>query len=467
MSFRALFGPVDEAFAAEFLAGPRAAGLVRTFDWNAADIVVRPDDDWESFCDRFPENWRPDAVVLFLQYRTIPAFLLAAPLPIIGLAGDWNLLWHHCRRYAPRCDVIVTDGPGVQAFKSEGHGDVRAGNLFGLGQTFLTDPWPETNRDIDVLFVGNFNAAVQTERQAWIARLSALANRYRIHVTTGVFGEEYRRLLARSRIVFNRSIRGEANSRVFEAIAAGSLLFMEADNRDVGKELVEGEEFVAYTADNLEEKLAYYLRHEDERRQIAEKARNRRDDFSFESFWNRIIGSIGGDLERLMARGQSRSSGPSLGDRVVQVLSRSFGGDPTLADELSRACESSPSAERHYAKGLLAAQQGPKSNWSAIAQSFQSAWHLDSSHLLAGLGLACAMDRLKQPQFAVEQATRTLAMIDVVRPEELRCLDMLPFPGGFDLLRVEWEKAAWMAAAIDRASGRQSSISSDGDCIYW
>src|SRR5205807_214149 len=40
-----------------------------------------------------------------------------------------------------------------------------------------------------------------------------------------VFGDEYRKLLSRARIVFNRSIRGECNKRVFEAAATGALLF--------------------------------------------------------------------------------------------------------------------------------------------------------------------------------------------------------------------------------------------------
>ena len=62
--------------------------------------------------------------------------------------------------------------------------------------------WPEERRDIDMLVVGNFNSAVQRERMPWLGRLARLSRRCNVVMRTGVFGENYRRLLARSRIVF-------------------------------------------------------------------------------------------------------------------------------------------------------------------------------------------------------------------------------------------------------------------------
>src|SRR5207249_9550705 len=85
-------------------------------------------------------------------------------------------------------------------------------------------------RDIDILFVGNLHPAVQRERLRWLGRLASLSDRYSVQIHTGVFGKEYRQLLWRARIAFNRSIRGEANRRVFEAAAAGALLFQEHGN---------------------------------------------------------------------------------------------------------------------------------------------------------------------------------------------------------------------------------------------
>ena len=39
-------------------------------------------------------------------------------------------------------------------------------------------------------------------------------------ITTDVINDDYRNLMARARIVFNRSIRGECNSRVAQALTA-------------------------------------------------------------------------------------------------------------------------------------------------------------------------------------------------------------------------------------------------------
>src|SRR5262249_10880102 len=128
-------------------------------------------------------------------------------------------------------------------------------------------------KDIDVVFVGNFNAAVQGERLAWLGRLSKLANHRRIMICSNVWSDEYHQLLARSRIVFNRSIRGECNKRVFEAAAAGALLFQEKGNREVEAIFQNRRDCIYYDAENFEKQLEYYLDHEGERAAIAESAR--------------------------------------------------------------------------------------------------------------------------------------------------------------------------------------------------
>src|SRR5207253_686107 len=140
-----------------------------------------------------------------------------------------------------------------------------------------------------------------------------LNKRWNVHITTDVFGDEYRRLLGRARIVFNRGIRGEWNCRTGEAIAAGALLFQEADNQEVAQLLRPGDEYVAYTDKNLEEKLDHYLQHEDERRRIAEKAALRKSDFTYEAFWIETLKTIEGVWPTLHERAaQRREQCPTL-----------------------------------------------------------------------------------------------------------------------------------------------------------
>src|SRR5438128_609998 len=131
-------------------------------------------------------------------------------------------------------------------------------------------------------FVGYVNASVQGESFPLRARVANLMQRWNVHMTSHEFGDDYRRLLGRARIVFNRSIRREANLRAFETIAAGALLFQEAENREFRDILREGEEFIAYNDTNLEERLDYFLAQEDERRAITERARQRRQELTFE-----------------------------------------------------------------------------------------------------------------------------------------------------------------------------------------
>src|SRR5258708_575841 len=110
MTRRYLFGPVPRTFADESLYEARDAGDCITFDASgSSDVSIGPDDTWESVRAKLPSGWRPDFIALWLPYTTIPNCLWSAPVPLIGLAADWNLLWHHYRRCLRRCDLVLTD----------------------------------------------------------------------------------------------------------------------------------------------------------------------------------------------------------------------------------------------------------------------------------------------------------------------------------------------------------------------
>jgi hypothetical protein len=193
---RYLFGPVTPAFADQSLHEPRRAGACLAFGAEEGlDLRVGPQDTWEQVCARLPAGWQPGVVALWLPYTHVPAALWSAPVPLVGLATDYNLLWHGYRRCLPWCDLVLTDAPGVEALARDGVADARPANLFGCDRLFLEGPAPEGERDIDVLFVGNLNAAVQRERLPWLARL---AGRWHVVIRTGVHGPDYRALLPRA-----------------------------------------------------------------------------------------------------------------------------------------------------------------------------------------------------------------------------------------------------------------------------
>src|SRR5262249_35067952 len=162
--------------------------------------IVGPSDSWDDVLARLPDGWRPDGVLLRLAYECVPQALWSAPLPVVGVAEDWNLLWGQFRlRGLPACDLVLTDAPGVEALRRAGLGHVRPARLYGCGRAWQEEH-AEPDRDIDVLFIGNMHGAVRGPRLPWLGRLARLAGRRRVLVASGVFGLEYRQLLRRARI---------------------------------------------------------------------------------------------------------------------------------------------------------------------------------------------------------------------------------------------------------------------------
>jgi glycosyltransferase involved in cell wall biosynthesis/predicted Zn-dependent protease len=440
---RYLFGPVTAAFAVQNLDRQRCDGSCLTFGSEpGVDLAIAPGDTWAEVAERLPRGWSPDFLVLFLWYSSIPRGLWSAPVPIVGLAGDPNLLWHYYRlRLPPSCDLVLTDTTGVEVMAWEGIGQARAANLFGWGGAGLqpagategrlqTCPTPE--RRIDALFIGNLHPAVQRERLLWVARLARLAERWNVQIHQGIFGDEYRQLLGRARIVFNRGIRRECNMRTFEAAAAGALLFQEAENREVPEYFRDRRECVYYTDENLEELLEYYLEHEEERRAIAEAGRARVTEYTFENLWDGALETIEREWpgmeerarrrsQRSGVRGQESEDGNwlDLAGRVWERLCGTAAGDEGLERDLAAALLERPEeAEWHNALGLLAADGARREGLATGEQArralgyFERAVRCDPEHVLARLNLVEALAVVGGEERAVAEARRLLAELN-------------------------------------------------------
>ena len=213
MSRRYLFGPVSKSFADRYLYGPIERGECRIFG-EAEEFSVRWYDSWSSIAARFPADWKPDFLVLYVSNRVIPTGLWESSIPIIALAANWNLQWHFYRLLLRRCELVFTDTLGVEQLWKIGITQARVGNLFGCDRQDLAEPLSPGARPIDVLFIGKLHAAINKDRLPWLGRLGSLAARWNVQIVSGVFGEEYRRLLRQSRIAFNHSICHEWNIRV-------------------------------------------------------------------------------------------------------------------------------------------------------------------------------------------------------------------------------------------------------------
>lgn len=229
-----------------------------------------------------------DAVFLYYpEYNFIPPALEEAEVPLFGFISDWNLGYFPLRRNAGRFDTLVTDKGGCRHFQAMGFPSVLHWNMYGFQPAVYENP-PEASKEWDILFVGNVNPYVQKARGRLLKRILDLSDRFRVRLETGVFGQDYVRALRSAKIVFNRSIRGEANMRVFEALASDSLVFLESGNEEIRDYLDEGSECVLYDERSLETALEYWITHDEEREKVVQKASQKKGRYSYPAMLDRL-----------------------------------------------------------------------------------------------------------------------------------------------------------------------------------
>jgi spore maturation protein CgeB len=192
------------------------------------------------------------------------------------------------------CDLIVTSyQPFVERFRNAGITTEYLG--FGFESTIL-DRLVKRPETYDTAFVGGFAsvharstaileaAAREIELDIWgygtesLAPESPLLSRYHGEA----WGIRMYDVLFNSRIAVNRHGLVESeredygnNMRLYEATGVGAMLLTE-ETENLGELFEVGSEVVSYAgADDLVEKIGYYLAHEHERREIAEAGQRR------------------------------------------------------------------------------------------------------------------------------------------------------------------------------------------------
>ncbi len=130
----------------------------------------------------------------------------------------------------------------------------------------------ERPRIYDVGFVGHIGSTYDRRTEM----LAALDARFKLNDYRRPYSrEEMATIYGQSRIVFNSAIRGDLNMRVFEAMASGAMLVTDRIENGLLDLFRDGVDLVTFcNQDELVNRVAYYLEHDEERQAIARAGRN-------------------------------------------------------------------------------------------------------------------------------------------------------------------------------------------------
>ena len=235
---------------------------------GSADYAFAATETATGVAARVSTEWPVDLFICFCPELFPPPLAIEdCPVKTVAAISDWNIYFPQLEYNLARYDVVLADKRGAQTLPLKGAKAHWVTPLYS--QLGLIHKDQGIARDIDILFLGNLNGSMHPRRNHLLERIARMSDRCKVVIGEGFIDEAYAHMLNRARIVFNCSVRGEMNLRAFEATACGALVFIEEDNLESQVYLRPGEDAVYYSDSNLEERLQYYLDHEEERARIA------------------------------------------------------------------------------------------------------------------------------------------------------------------------------------------------------
>ncbi|MBC7472646.1 MAG: glycosyltransferase [Candidatus Sericytochromatia bacterium] len=230
-----------------------------------------------------PDKFKANIIVFWHpEYYFVPIGIENTDIFSICCVGDWNINFINLHASIRQFDHIITDQKGINAFKKYNFNNLSYFPLFSLRIPNYTNI--NLIKKYDILFIGNINQNVQTERSKYLYRIAKLSEKYNVLITSGIYGDEYQKTLSESKIIFNRSVRSEINARVFETLKAKSLLFLEEENLESEYYLKPNYNFVTYNEHNLENLIDFYLENDHKREEIVNNGGKFIEEYSTEKF---------------------------------------------------------------------------------------------------------------------------------------------------------------------------------------
>lgn len=188
------------------------------------------------------------------------------PTIYVGIDSTINYFWQ--QHYARIFDLIFFDQPAEVGRMQQ----IRSG-CYPLFLGFDSSVYRDYGlaKEFDITFAGRLNNQTRPKRNNLLQLLAK--NGFKVNLIDGVTGSanplELAGIYNCSRIVINENLFPGINLRIFEALGSNTLLFTEDSCPDLAALFDDGADLVTYNADNLLQKLAFYLANPQIARQIA------------------------------------------------------------------------------------------------------------------------------------------------------------------------------------------------------
>ncbi|HEY9838959.1 MAG: glycosyltransferase [Candidatus Sericytochromatia bacterium] len=277
-----------------------------------------------------PAGWQPEVLIWMGFYFGLPVDLESCPVPSILVVSDWHVHYSLIREVVDAFDYVLCDKALLATLQARGYSNCAYWPAYSFAPEIVGES-PQA-RDLDVVFIGNFSPAIYAERNRYLLRLARLGQDYRVLLASQIYHPEYSKVLSRSKIVFNHSIRREMNLRAYEAAACGALCLVEADNLEVRDFLVPGESCVLYDRENFEDVVRHYLAHPEQARAIARAGQERIQAFDTTGQFQQLLEALPGILASIgqQAPGRPFRRTPPLRRQLLRVLHLSTTDMPEL-----------------------------------------------------------------------------------------------------------------------------------------
>ncbi len=237
---------------------------------KSQDIPCQVNTDISEIIDRIDDTKKPDLIIYMDgNPNFFPGGIEDVSIPTVWYHIDVPYHFQWSRQIIPFFDFLfVAQKNCVEKCKEAG-----CSNVYYLPVGCVSEihkKW-DMEKVYDLCFIGTIDSTLHPQR---VEMLNRLSNKFNIYIDQKYL-DEMAQVFSKSKIVFNKSTINDLNMRVFEALSCGSLLITDRlYNNGLEDLFTDRKHLVIYdNYEHLEELVDYYLKHDEEREEIARQGR--------------------------------------------------------------------------------------------------------------------------------------------------------------------------------------------------